>query len=126
LLPTRSNPAPCCPARTTWRRTFRSAATRSVTLFKWIGDKIAGDDLESDPIFSLLENKHGLALIEADDRVTACDAESSVAAALGIDAGSRILEIERTSYTAGGPIDYERLLYCADRLKFRMRLKRQR
>jgi GntR family transcriptional regulator len=91
---------------------------------KWIGDKIAGDDLESDPIFSLLEKKYGLALIEADYRITACDAESSVASALGIAAGSRILEIERTSYTAGGPIDYERLLYCADRLKFRMRLKR--
>jgi GntR family transcriptional regulator len=93
---------------------------------KWIGEKIAGDDLEAEPIFSLLEKKYRLPLTEADYRVTAGDADSEVSAALGIEAGSRILEIERTSFTADGPIDYERLLYCADRFKFRMRLKRNR
>lgn len=93
---------------------------------KWIGDKIAGDDLESEPIFSLLEKKYGLPLTEADYRITACDADYETSGALGIEEGSRILEIERTSFTADGPIDYERLLYCADRLKFRLRLKRNR
>jgi len=93
---------------------------------KWIGDKVAGDDLESEPIFSLLEKKYGLPLTEADYRITVCGANLEVSAALEIEEGSRILEIERTSFTADGPIDYERLLFCADRLKFRMRLRRNR
>jgi GntR family transcriptional regulator len=92
----------------------------------WIGTKIAGDDLEAEPIFHLLENKYGLPLTEADYRISASDAPADVASALEIDKGSRILEIERTSFTAAGPIDYERLLYCADRLKFKMRVTRQR
>lgn len=90
----------------------------------WIGERIAGDDLEANPIFALIENKYGIVLTEADYRFSAQAADSEIAAALDLEAGSRILEIERTSFTADGPIDYERLLYCADRLTFRMRLKR--
>lgn len=93
---------------------------------RWIGDKIAGEDLTSEPIFSLLEKKYDIPLLEADYRISAGNADAETSRALQVDENSRILEIERTSYCKDGPIDYERLLFCADRLKFRMRLKRAR
>jgi GntR family transcriptional regulator len=91
-----------------------------------IGEKIASNDLESQPIFALLEGKYDLPLIEAEYQLEAVTADERVADALGVVVGSAIFLIERTSYTEGRrPIDYEKLYYRGDRIKFVTRLSRR-
>jgi GntR family transcriptional regulator len=92
---------------------------------KDIGQKIMRDDLESEPIFSLLEEKYDLPLIEAIYKLEAAVATDEVAHALGIAPLSPIFLIERTSYCAGKtPIDYEKLFYRGDLIRFETRLRR--
>jgi GntR family transcriptional regulator len=91
-----------------------------------LGEKIADDDLEAEPIFALLEDKYHTPLIEAEYQIEAVTAEEHVAAVLGIAVGSAIFLIERTSYTEGNkPIDYEKLYYRGDLIKFVTRLFRR-
>ena len=66
-----------------------------------IGEKIASNDLEVQPIFSLLENKYALPLVEAQYHLEAATADQRVAQALEIAPGSPIFLIERTSYCDG-------------------------
>src|SRR6201996_114826 len=90
-----------------------------------IGKKIITNDLEVEPIFSLLESKYNIPLIEAEYKLEAIAAEPHVAEALQVAGGSPIFRIERTSYTTGGqPIDYERLHYRGDLIRFVTRLAR--
>ncbi len=63
-----------------------------------IGERILENDLETEPIFSLLEQKYDTPLVEAEYRLEAISADRTVAAALGIAQGSPIFLIERTSY----------------------------
>ncbi|MCU0733059.1 MAG: GntR family transcriptional regulator [Hyphomonas sp.] len=97
------------------------------TYLPWdIGEKIASDDLEAEPIFSLLEEKYGLPLVEAEYQLEAVAANEHVAEALEISPESPIFLIERTSYCAGPrPIDYEKLYYRGDLIKFVTRLSRR-
>ena len=91
-----------------------------------IGEKIALHDLEAEPIFSLLEDKYDLPLIEAQYQLEAVTADEKVAQALDVPVGSPIFRIERTSYCEGArPIDYERLHYRGDLIKFVTRLSRR-
>ncbi len=91
-----------------------------------IGEKVVTHDLDAEPIFSLLEGKYDLPLTEAEYRLEAITATSDVAQALAISSGSAIFLIERTSYTAGHrPIDYEKLHYRGDLIKFVTRLARR-
>ena len=91
-----------------------------------IGERIIENDLETEPIFSLLEQKYETPLLEAEYRLEAVSADPTVARALGITAGSPIFLIERTSYTtAHQPIDYEKLYYRGDQVRFVTRLARQ-
>ena len=81
---------------------------------------------ESEPIFSLLERKYGVPLIEAEYKLDAAAAESEVAAALKVKPRSPILRIERTSYSTGSrPVDYETLYYRGDLVQFVTRLVRK-
>jgi GntR family transcriptional regulator len=92
-----------------------------------IGEKIITNDLEVEPIFSLLEQKYNLPLVEAEYRLEAVAAVNAVATALGIDSGSPLFVIERTSYCAGNqPIDYEKLYYRGDMIRFVTRLARRK
>jgi GntR family transcriptional regulator len=92
-----------------------------------IGEKIVTHDLEAEPIFTLLEERYGIALIEAEYKLEATSAEQDVAMALGVRLGSPIFLIERTSFAAGPrPIDYEKLHYRGDLIRFRTRLARRR
>ena len=92
-----------------------------------LGEKIMADELETQPIFSLLEQKYATPLIEAEYRLAAVASHGTVARALGIDAGSPIFLIERTSFSAGHqPVDYERLYYRGDHIRFVTRLTRRR
>jgi GntR family transcriptional regulator len=92
-----------------------------------IGEKIVTHDLEAEPIFTLLEQRYDIPLVEAEYRLEAVAADQDVAAALGVEAGSPIFLIERTSYSAGDqPVDYEKLHYRGDLIRFRTRLARRK
>jgi GntR family transcriptional regulator len=91
-----------------------------------LGEKIMADDLENQPIFSLLERKYATPLIEAEYRLAAVASHGTVARALGMEAGSPIFLIERTSFsTQRRPVDYERLYYRGDHIRFVTRLARR-
>jgi GntR family transcriptional regulator len=91
-----------------------------------IGERILENDLETEPIFSLLERKYNTPLVEAEYSLEAVSADPTVARALGIVAGSPIFLIERTSYTTGHqPVDYEKLYYRGDHIRFVTRLARR-
>jgi GntR family transcriptional regulator len=91
-----------------------------------IGKKIITNNLKIQPIFSLLERKYDIPLIEAEYKLEAVAAETEVASALRVKLGSPIFRIERTSYTTGNrPVDYERLYYRGDLVRFVTRLARK-
>ena len=91
-----------------------------------VGEKVASNDLEAEPIFDLLELRYDLPLIEAEYQLEAVTADERVAQALGVAVGSPIFLIERTSYTEGQrPVDYEKLYYRGDLIRFTTRLSRQ-
>src|SRR6201981_1580691 len=91
-----------------------------------IGEKVAENDLEAEPIFALIENKYYTPLIEADYKLEAAAADSVAARALQVLVGSPIFLIERTSYTTGNrPVDYERLHYRGDLIRFGKRPARR-
>jgi len=92
-----------------------------------VGRKVMGEDLTTEPIFTLLEERYDTPLVEAQYELEATAATPAVAAALEIPAGSPIFLIDRTSYTLGHrPVDYERLHYRGDQIRFRTRLARRR
>ena len=91
-----------------------------------IGKKIITNNLKVEPIFSLLERKYDIPLIEAEYKLEAVAAEIEVASALRVKQGSPIFRIERTSYSTGNrPVDYEKLYYRGDIVRFVTRLARK-
>lgn len=91
-----------------------------------IGTQIITNNLDAEPIFTLLEQKYNIPLLEADYRLEAQSAPPSVAQALGIAEGSPLFVIERTSYSADQrPVDYEKLHYRGDMVRFVTRLARK-
>jgi GntR family transcriptional regulator len=91
-----------------------------------LGKKIMSNNLRHEPIFTLLEEKYKVPLIEAEYKLEAVAADETVATTLGVPEGSPIFQIERTSYTtAGKPVDYETLSYRGDLIRFVTRLARQ-
>jgi GntR family transcriptional regulator len=92
-----------------------------------LGLRVMGDDLASEPIFALLEERYDTPLVEAEYVLEAVAAELGVATALGIAVGAPVFLIERTSYAPGHrPVDYERLHYRGDSIRFKTRLARRR
>jgi len=93
---------------------------------KELGEKVMADNLNTEPIFSLLEQKYNTPLVEAEYQLEAVCADATVARALRIGVGSAIFLIERTSYSIGHrPVDYEKLHYRGDRIRFVTRLARR-
>lgn len=91
-----------------------------------IGKKIMTDNLKLEPIFSLLERKYNVPLVEAEYKLDAVPADAEVAAALKVKQGSPVFRIERTSYSRGNrPVDYETLHYRGDLVRFATRLIRK-
>ncbi len=91
-----------------------------------IGEKVVSNDLDVEPIFDLLEKKYALPLIEARYQLEAVIADTRVAAALQIEEGAPIFLIERTSYTSDQkPVDYEKLYYRGDSIRFATNLSRR-
>jgi GntR family transcriptional regulator len=90
-----------------------------------IGLKVMQDNLEAEPIFALLEGKYGILLVEAEYALEALAAKGTIARAIGVRPGSPLLLIERTSYAAKQrPVDYEKLYYRGDQIRFVTRLPR--
>ena len=91
-----------------------------------IGEKVVSNNLDAEPIFDLLENKYALPLVEASYQLEAVTADKHVAQALNIAIGAPIFLIERTSYSTGEqPVDYEKLYYRGDSIRFATRLTRR-
>jgi GntR family transcriptional regulator len=92
-----------------------------------LGRRVAEENLEISPIFTLFEEKYGIPLGEASYRIEASRASRPIAEALGVERGAPMLAIERTTYSAGGvPVDFEQMFYRGDRIRYTMRLKRRR
>ena len=92
-----------------------------------LGRRVAEENLEVSPIYSLFEDKYGIQLGEAQYRIEATRASRVVADALGINRGAPVLAIERTTYSVSGdPVDFEQMFYQGDRIRYTMRLKRRR
>jgi GntR family transcriptional regulator len=90
-----------------------------------IGRQIVRNDLRVKPIFTLLEDKYGIPLVEAQYKLEAVGASAEAAAALEIRRNTPIFQIERTSLTTGGkPVDFEVLSYRGDLIRFVTRLAR--
>jgi GntR family transcriptional regulator len=90
-----------------------------------IGRRLAKENLVVYPIFELLEAKYGIRLGEADYRIEAANATARIARYLKIKPNDAVLLIERTTYAAEGPpVDFERLHYRGDRVRYRLRLNR--
>jgi GntR family transcriptional regulator len=93
---------------------------------KELGEKVMADNLDTEPIFSLLEQKYDTPLVEAEYKLEAVSADTKVAAALRIGVGSAVFLIERISYSMGHrPVDYEKLHYRGDQIRFVTRLARR-
>ena len=91
-----------------------------------LGERVAAEDLATQPIFTLLEERFDTPLIEAEYRLEAVAADAAIAKALEIERGAPIFLIERTSFTEGHrPVDYERLYYRGDHIRFTTRLTRR-
>jgi GntR family transcriptional regulator len=92
-----------------------------------LGRRVAEENLEISPIFTLLEEKYGIPLGEAFYRIEAIGATRTVAEALELQRGAAVLAIERTTHSAAGaPVDFEQMFYRGDRIRYTMRLKRRR
>ena len=84
------------------------------------------NNLKTEPIFALMEQKYNIPLLEAEYKLEAVAATADVSVALRVPHGSPIFLIERTSYSTGGrPVDYERLYYRGDLIRFVTRLARR-
>jgi GntR family transcriptional regulator len=91
-----------------------------------VGEKVMNDDLEAEPIFALLEGKYGIPLVEAEYGLEAVAAKGAIARAIGVRVGSPIFLIERTSFAADHhPVDYEKLYYRGDQIRFVTKLPRR-
>jgi GntR family transcriptional regulator len=92
-----------------------------------LGRKVVSHNLDIEPIFTLLEERYETPLIEAEYQLEARAADPTVATALDLQPGAPIFLIERTSFTANRkPVDYEKLHYRGDLVRFTTRLSRQK
>ncbi|MBN2679953.1 MAG: GntR family transcriptional regulator [Acidithiobacillaceae bacterium] len=90
-----------------------------------IGRKLINEDLATQDIFLLLENKYGIKLGKADIQLESILSDEKISRLLKVEAGSPILKMERLTYTSQNvPIDYEYIYYRGDSLKYTISLSR--
>jgi GntR family transcriptional regulator len=84
-----------------------------------LGAKLINDDLERESPLFLLEQKYEIPMVESHCRLAAVAAHGTVSRALGIDAGSPVYLIERSTYSEDyNPVAYERLYHRGDHIGF--------
>lgn len=91
-----------------------------------LGSRIADENLEEEPFYSIFEGKYGIALAGADYVVSAAVADEKVARLLGIEVGGPVLLLERTSYARPDrrPVLFEHLHFAGARISYRLTLDR--
>lgn len=91
-----------------------------------LGQRIAEENLETDPFYNILETKYAITLSGADYVVSAIDADERIAGLLEIPDGAPVLQLDRTSRSnpKNEPIIYEHLYYRGDRMRYRLALDR--
>ncbi|MEI2384818.1 GntR family transcriptional regulator [Breoghania sp. JC706] len=91
-----------------------------------IGRQFDRDDLDRSPLLRLLEMA-GIEVASARQQISAIVADTAVANALSIQAGSPLLEVLRVVRDASGrPVEYLRVLYRPDVYRFDMSMRRVR
>ncbi len=91
-----------------------------------LGEKLLTEDLQG-ALYTILEEKYGVELDQADQAIRATPADELHATHLGIKKGMPILQMERVTYSLDGrPVEFSRTSYRADRYIYRVRLKRNR
>ena len=101
------------------------SATR-VYLPLWIGEKLRQEDLAAQHLLRTLSRRCDVRAEEADQVLEAIMADANQALLLGVDAGSALLSVTRTSCDRSRqPIEHSITLYRSDRVRF-MVSQRQR
>ncbi len=91
-----------------------------------VGQIIAQEDLSRYLVASLLEDKCGVRLGDAECTIGAANAEGSLAQVLQVRDGTAVLIMERTDYTVeGSPILFHTWHYRADRVGVVVELKKK-
>ena len=86
---------------------------------------LEGHDLEHETIYQILETEYDIPVLRGHYRITAANADASVAAALGVGEGEALLLIERLSLTEGDKrIYFQRRYYRSDRVAYELELAR--
>lgn len=107
----------------------RSLAGQPMSLLKtWVpaavGDKIEGLDMSSTPLLILLE-RAGIPVASATQTISATLADAMTASALGIPAGSPMIDVRRTVFdTSDRPVEYIKILYRPEMYSFQMSMQR--
>ena len=84
-----------------------------------IGTKLTSKNLMAQHFLQTLSRKCGLEVVEADQVIEAMMADTSQALLLGVNAGTALLSVTRTSYARGRqPVEYGVTLYRGDRARF--------
>jgi GntR family transcriptional regulator len=92
-----------------------------------IGARIATEDLTRHSVFTLMEGKYGIPLLEADYQLEAMPPPRPVQKALGIKLHEPVLLVRRTTYSEGGrPVNYTLLYYRGDRFRYSVHVQRER
>lgn len=89
-----------------------------------VGRTFDASDMERLPLLKLLE-RNGVAASSARQTISATLADTTVAAALGVDVGSPLLEVRRVVFDqAGRGVEYIKALYRPDRYHYEVLLTR--
>lgn len=90
-----------------------------------IGERLRQENLAERDIFLILEADYGIALGHADIQIGAVNANTELAAALGVAPGTALLRIERLTFSAEGEaLDYEHLYVRGEAFQYALRLPR--
>jgi len=89
-----------------------------------IASLIEGQDMSATPLLLLLEEA-GVPVASATQTITAALADATVAAALGVLAGTPLIDVRRTVYDAQDrPVEVINILYRPELYQFRMAMRR--
>lgn len=91
-----------------------------------LGNRIATENLEEEPFYSILEGKYGIPIAGADYVLSAAVADDRVARLLDIEQGAPVLRLERTSSVRPDrrPVLFEHLHFAGARISYRLTLDR--
>lgn len=102
------------------------SATR-VYLPPWVGEKLREEDLAARNFLQTLSRRCAARAEEADQILEAIMADAGQASLLGVDAGSALLSVTRTSRDRSRqPIEHSITLYRSDRVKFMVSQRHRR